>query len=179
MIKVEIRRPKIKDQEELHLFFRDVINDTFAKEGIGHLTNDIEEEIETKKSYLQNDYESDGQNQYFLIATYDETIVGTIEYGPASSLICKNTNDIFCDVVEVGTVFVHPNYQGNGIGNMLLQSIYITLKEKDIKEFCIDSGYKNAQKIWKNKFGSPDFVIKDYWGEGLDHMIWRVNVTKF
>ncbi|MEH7387775.1 GNAT family N-acetyltransferase [Bacillus sp. JJ1521] len=176
---VDIRRPKIEDKDELHLFFSTVIVDTFEKEGIGHLTKDIDEEIETKKIYLESDYDSGGQSRYFLIATYGETIVGTIEYGRASSLICKSTNNAFCDLIEVGTVFVHPKYQGKGIGNLLLQSIYVALKNKDIKEFCLDSGYKNSQKIWKNKFGSPDFVLKDYWGEGLDHMIWKMNVTKF
>lgn len=41
------------------------------------------------------------------------------------------------------------------------------------KEFCLDSGYTNAQKVWKKKFGEPDYLLKDYWGEGFDHMIWR------
>ncbi|MEH7237464.1 GNAT family N-acetyltransferase [Bacillus sp. JJ1562] len=178
MTNIEIRRPKVEDLEELHLFFRDVIMDTFEKEGIGHLTKDIDEEIETKKSYLQSDYESDGQNRYFLIATYGDIIVGTIEYGPVSSIICKSTNGALCDFVEVGTIFVHPDFQRKGIGNRLLQSLFAALINKNIEDICLDSGYKNAQKIWKNKFGNPDYVLKDYWGEGFDHMIWRVKVTK-
>lgn len=46
---VDIRRPKIEDKDELHRFFKDVIMDTFSKEGIAHLTKDIVEEIETKR----------------------------------------------------------------------------------------------------------------------------------
>lgn len=172
---IDIRRPKIEDKDELHRFFRDVIIDTFAKEGIAHLTKDIDEEIEIKKSYLHSDYESGGKNRYFLLASHDSTIVGTVEYGPASRLICK-THHAYCDLVEIGTVFVHPNYQKKGIGTLLLQSILTILKDRKIEEFCLDSGYKNAQKYWKNKFGNPDIILKDYWGESFHHMIWKIKV---
>ena len=46
---VDIKRPKIEDMKELHQFFRAVIIDTFAKEGIIELVEDMEEEMETKK----------------------------------------------------------------------------------------------------------------------------------
>ncbi|MEK5442900.1 MULTISPECIES: GNAT family N-acetyltransferase [unclassified Fredinandcohnia] len=174
---VDIRRPKIEDKDELHRFFKDVIMDTFSKEGIAHLTKDIVEEIETKKSYLQSDFTSAGKNRYFLLATYENTIVGTIEYGTVSRLICK-THHAYCDLVEVGTVFVHPNYQKQGIGTRLLQSIFTILRDRKIEEFCLDSGYKNAQKYWKNKFGKPDVILKDYWGKNFDHMIWKIQVPK-
>lgn len=174
---IDIRRPKIEDKDELHHFFSDVIMDTFAKERIAYLTKDIDEEIETKKSYLHCYYESGGKNRYFLLATHDSTIVGTIEYGPASRLICK-THHAYSGLVEIGTVFVHPKYQRKGIGTLLLQSIFTILKDREIEEFCLDSGYKNAQKYWENKFGNPDVILKDYWGESFDHMIWRIKVSK-
>jgi hypothetical protein len=49
----------------------------------------------------------------------------------------------------------------------------LTLINKGINEFCPDSGYPNAQKIWRKKLGEPDYLLKDYWGPGHDHMIWR------
>jgi len=36
----------------------------------------------------------------------------------------------------------------------------------------------NAQKIWINKFGEPEYYLKDYWGEGADHMVWRLKVSE-
>jgi GNAT superfamily N-acetyltransferase len=177
MNNVEIRRPLIKDCNELNQFFRIVITDTFYKEGIGEKWDDIQDEINVKKKYLKSDLESNGEKRYFLIAVDGDKIIGSIEYGPASELICHCTNNDLKGLPEVGTVFVAPEYQRNGIGNLLLNSIYMTLKNRGIKEFCLDSGYTSAQKIWTKKFGDPDYLLKDYWGEGFDHMIWKIKVS--
>jgi GNAT superfamily N-acetyltransferase len=173
---VEIRRPRIEDCEELHQFFTTVIKDTYAREGLSELLDDIENEIECKKQYLKCDFESNGKSRYFSIALEknNNKIIGTIEYGPASELIAICTDGALKEWYEVGTVFVHPDYQRVGIGTLLLNEMFLTLKNKGIKEFCLDSGYTNAQKVWKKKFGEPDYLLKDYWGEGFDHMIWRM-----
>jgi len=176
MNNVDIRRPKVKDTEKLNELFRIVIADTFAKEGIGHMLEDIEEEIETKRVYLESDFESHGEQRYFLIAVDGNQIMGSIEYGPASELISKSTNDTFKKLCEVGTVFVHPDYQKIGVGNLLLKSMYLALKNRGVEEFCLDSGYRTAQRIWEKKFGTPDYLLKDYWGAGFDHMIWKIKV---
>lgn len=177
MLNVDIRRPGTEDIEELHQFFRTVICDTFSKEGIGDKLKDIEQEIVTKKAYLENDLESDGENRYFLMALDGDKIIGSIEYGPASELICQNTNHGLKDLNEVGTVFVLPDYQGQGVGNFLLHNMYTALQSKGIEEFCLDSGYTRAQEIWKKKFGTPNYLLKNYWDEGYHHMIWRIKVN--
>ncbi len=170
---IEIRRPKIEDTPKLHTFFRKVITDTFASEGIPDLLDDIEREIESKKTYLKNDFDSNGKNRYFLIALDKNKIIGTIEHGPASELIYHSTDRSWKKLQEIGTVFVHPDHQRQGIGTLLLNVMFLTLLTKEIKEFCLDSGYTNAQKIWTKKFGDPDYLLKDYWDEGYHHMIWR------
>jgi GNAT superfamily N-acetyltransferase len=101
-------------------------------------------------------------------------IIGTIEYGPASKLIHDCTNGELSNLDEVGTIFVLPGYQRQGIGNRLLAEMLHTLKARGIAEFCLDSGYRNAQTIWKKKFGEPDYLLKDYWGQGQDHMTWKI-----
>lgn len=175
MYDVEIRRPRIEDNEELNQFFSIVIKDTFAKEDLSELLDDIENEIENKKQYLKCDFDSNGKNRYFLIALdkHCNKVIGTIEYGPASELINICTDRALKELYEIGTVFVLPDYQRLGIGTLLLNVMFLTLLNRGIKEFCLDSGYTNAQKIWKKKFGEPDYLLKDYWGEGCDHMIWR------
>ncbi|PLR95106.1 GNAT family N-acetyltransferase [Bacillus sp. T33-2] len=177
MPKVEVRRPSIEDVEELHTFFRNVITDIFAKEGIGDKLDDIEEEIKEKHIYLERDFQSKGEDRYFLIALDSDKIIGSIEYGPASNLISHCTNNALAALVEVGTVFVHPDYQRQGVGNLLLNTIYRSLHKRGIGEFCLDSGYRSAQKIWKKKFGEPDYLLQDYWGLGYDHMIWRIRLS--
>lgn len=178
MYRVEIRRPQMEDYEELTQFFSTVIKDTFAREGISELVDDIEHEIESKKQYLSSDFNSNGENRYFLIAIDKKSnkVIGTIEYGPASELILKCTDGALNGLYEIGTVFVHPDYQRRGIGNLLLNVMFLTLINRGIQEFCLDSGYTNAQKIWKKKFGEPDYWLKDYWAEGSDHMIWRRSI---
>ncbi len=176
MLDVEIRRPRTEDINELHHFFRTVIIDTFNKEGIGDELEDLEAEIESKKAYLARDLTSNGEDRFFLLALERGRIIGTIEYGAASDLICKCTDNALKELCEVGTVFVHPDYQRLGIGNLLLENMYQTLQNNRISEFCLDSGYASAQKIWEKKFGEPAYLLEDYWGEGYHHMIWRVKV---
>jgi GNAT superfamily N-acetyltransferase len=174
---VKVREPRIEEINQLYKFFNTVITDTFIKEGIDEKLNDIKEEIEMKEKYLDSYFKSIGEKRYFLVASYDDLIIGSIEYGPVSELINKCTKYAYKDLVEVGTVFVHPDYQRNGVGNLLLKAMYITLLKKGIKEFCLDSGYSRAQKIWQKKFGEPDYLLKDYWDKENDHMIWRVQVS--
>lgn len=170
---MHIRRPVYGDTAELNGFFRMVITDTFNKEGIGGLLDDIEKEIEVKKEYLLEDLSSRGENRYFLLAQLDGKVIGTAEFGPASSLILEGTGWEYSGLFEVGTVFVHPDFQGRGFGSRLLGSLSSVFQERGIKEFCLDSGYKRAQEIWKRKFGQPAVVMENYWGEGFHHMIWR------
>ncbi len=175
MLDIEIRRPRTEDINELHQFFRTVITDTFNKEGIGDQLEDLEAEIESKKAYLTEDLASNGEDRFFLLALEREKIIGTIEHGAASDLICKCTDNALKELHEVGTVFVGPDYQRMGVGNLLLENMYRTLRNKEIREFCLDSGYARAQNIWRKKFGEPAYLLENYWGEGYHHMIWRVN----
>ncbi|WP_002147617.1 GNAT family N-acetyltransferase [Bacillus cereus] len=175
MYNVEIRRPNSDDIDELYMFFRIVITNTYKNEGLSQLLDDIENEINTKKQYLKNDFDSNGESRYFLLAldTNNDKIIGTIEVGPASTLINSCTDGVLKDLYEIGTVFVLTEYQRKGVGSLLLNTMFLTLLGKGITEFCLDSGYKNAQKIWKKKFGEPSYVLKDYWGGASDHMIWK------
>lgn len=127
---MEIRRPKHEDINKLTPFFERVILDTFIKEGIGDKHSDIIAEMEEKKKYLKSDFDSNGKNRFFLIALDGNRIIGSIEYGPASDLIIQYTNEALKDLVEIGTVFVHPDYQRKGLGNSLLHEMYETLQKK-------------------------------------------------
>lgn len=50
MYNVAIRRPNSDDLEELHLFFRIVITNTYKDEGLSQLLDDIENEIDMKSN---------------------------------------------------------------------------------------------------------------------------------
>lgn len=175
MQKIEIRRPRIDDKEKLHLFFQLVITDTFEKEGILDLQEDINKELRTKRQLLKDDFDSEGKNRYFLLAidTATNEAIGSIEYGSSSELIQSCTKGKYKNFVEIGTVFVHPVYQRRGIGSLLLNAMLLSLQSRGITDYCLDSGYSSAQQIWKRKFGEPNYFLLNYWGEGSHHMIWK------
>ncbi len=75
-------------------------------------------------------------------------------------------------------MYVHPDYQRQGIGSQLLHEMYAVLNRHGIEEFCLDSGFTIAQRVWKKKFGDPDYFLENYWGDGEHHMIWRIKVNE-
>lgn len=174
MDQIQFRRPHIDEMEALNNFFRLVLEHTFETNGIGHLVDTLEGEIHEKGQHLYEDFESDGRSRLFIVAVHDGKIVGTIAYGPSNETIVDCSDGTLKDILEIGTVFVHPKYQKQGILSLLLKEIYEALTLKGVKAFCLDSGYPIAQKIWTKKFGSPLYHLKDYWAEGADHMVWHI-----
>lgn len=169
---IVIRTPEPTDRAALHGFFRLVIEDTYRKEGIDHLVDDLEEEIRYKKSLLQRQ----GKERFFLLVERDTQIIGTIEYGPASELIVDLTSGAYRGIPEVGTVFVHPDHQRIGVGTLMVNAMLLILLGRGLETFCLDSGYARAQTVWKKRFGEPDHRFIDHWGEGMDHLIWKRSV---
>jgi GNAT superfamily N-acetyltransferase len=176
MLELHISRVKPEDKDDMNEFFRRVLIDTFHKNEISEFVDTLNDEIEDKRHCLDQDLESEGKDMYFLAAKVGNLIIGTIEYGPPNDLILSCTNGELKEIREIGTVFVHPDYQRKGIGSKLFISILIEMKREEIKEFCLDSGYRIAQGIWIKKLGRPQYHLQDYWGKNADHMIWRKNI---
>jgi len=172
MKNITIHRPISADMEELNQLFRRVITDTMENEGLGEDHKMINAEVEEKNKFLKEHIESGGKKRFFLVARYDDKIVGTIAYGPCGELIIECSEDKYNNVGEIGTVFVLPEYHNKGIATLLLNSMYLALICMNIGEFCLDSGYTKAKQIWRKKLGEPTIVKKNFWGEGYDHLIW-------
>lgn len=171
-----ITRPSASDIDQIHALFETVLKDTYAKNNLDDFKDELMAEIEHKKHMLALDMESDGAEVYFLIAKMNDKVVGTIEYGTANEVIEKCGDAFLMTLKEIGTVFVLPEYQGMGIGTAMLEAIKDSISKEGHSAFCLDSGYPSAQKIWLKMLGKPAFVLKDYWGVGFDHMIWRVEI---
>ena len=129
----EIRRSRTTDIEELHKLFLLVITDTFEKEGLSELHEDQHSEWEMKKRYLQWDLESNGTKRHFLLAIDkdEDKIIGTIEYGPANALIRETVKEDLTNLPEIGTIFILPRYQNQGVGTMLLQKMFTLLQRRE------------------------------------------------
>lgn len=173
-----ISSPTQADLKSAYQVFDASIPEAFEKEGLGHLQEDIAREIEHKKHMLDESMNLT-TDIYFLMAKLDQTVVGTISYGPCGEEIKKCTNNQLVNIGELGSLFVLPHYQGQGIGSELIHAMVASLSERKIDQFCLDSGYGHAQKRWLRKFGEPFKVAKDFWGPNLDHMIWLCKVIDF
>lgn len=171
---LELIRPLESMKKDIEVFFDLVIDDTFLKNGIDHLEEAILEEKDDKRKTLMEDFNSQGQKRYFLLAVIEDKIVGSIEFGPSNDLIDECTNGELKTWYEVGTVYVHPEYQKKGVSKLLYDAITEVMKSRGIGKYCLDSGYPIAQKIWTRRFGKPDYHLKDFWGPGSDHMVWKV-----
>lgn len=173
-----IRRPVLEDQDALYELFYQVMSHTFIKNDLFHLKALFDSEIVGKKNYLQMDFDSKGKQRYFLIGELDGRIVACIEHGPPNEDMVKGSDGAILGLQEVGTVYVHPDYQRQGIGNTMLQAIYKVLKDKSYDRFGLDSGFVSAQKIWSRRFGEPTYFLKDFWGPDAHHMIWVVDLDR-
>lgn len=177
------------DREGACRVFERTIPEAFAGEGLEHLIEEIREEIEGKKRLVdaalriaagldppQPWHQAAEEAVFFLVARSVREVVGTISFGPCGKEIAECTRHALDDVGELGSLYVLPAYQGQGIGAALIQALAEELKGRGIERFCLDSGYKRAQQKWLRKFGEPYAVAKNYWGPGQDHMVWLCSV---
>lgn len=170
-----ITRLTEKDIEGAYKLFKITIPDAFKKSGSEDKKELIEKEIQHKKEILQEAVNNN--NILFWVAKDKEKVIGTISYGPCCNDIKECTNNEITDLGELGSIFVLPEYQGQGVGSALINHLLAYLKKEGIKEFCLDSGYEQAQKTWLRKFGKPYAIVKDHWAPGVDNMVWRCSLT--
>lgn len=159
--------------------FETSIPDAFEKEGLGLSKEVIHREIEHKKYLLDASLDPTDSDTYFIITKLKETVIGTISFGSCGEDIIKCTENRLDDIGELGSLFVLPCYQDQGVGSALINAMVAHLYKQGIGQFCLDSGYKRAQKRWLRKFGEPYKVVKDYWGPDYDHMIWLCKVIDY
>lgn len=167
------------DMKSAYQVFKTSIPDAFKKDGIGFLKEDIQREILHKKNLLNDSLDLLDSGTHFLVAKLGETVVGTISFGACGEETRDCTDNQLQHVGELGSLYILPDHQGQGIGSALINAMVEHLYKQDIEQFCLDSGYKLAQKRWLRKFGEPYKVAKDYWGPGSDHLIWLCKVKDF
>ena len=172
---LKIQRPNISNLHEIQNLFSITIQNNFHQEKISDPTGILKEDlVNDLVKTLKKDFESQGNNEFHLIARNSEMIIGVIAFGQPNQII-KDRNPIdLLNTPEIKSVYVHPEFQNTGIGNLLLKNILKRLAEKGYKEFCLDSGYINAQRYWKRKFGTPIKILENYWAPNSHHMIWHV-----
>jgi GNAT superfamily N-acetyltransferase len=178
-MEIKIRRPAFNEIEQIVAVFRESFSVAMKLEGVPEkqILKEADEEAESLRECLQKDFASAGAETFFLVAIAENTIVGLCGLKPPDHLITDNYS-IKNGIPEVGFMYILPGFQTNGIGKRLLKGILEELQRKQVNEFCLDSGFKVAQKIWQHLLGEPVAVAKDYWGKGSHHMIWQKQVAE-
>ena len=172
---VTVRGLLAQDEAGLKIFFEQVLSDTFRRNGIAD-PGLYEAELADKHDKLTRALQTDSACRLFLVAAYGPGIIGTIEAGPPNPVLKDCSEGTCADLLEIGTVFVHPEVQNKGVATTLWLAMLKKLEAEEVVEICFDSGYPDAQTIWRGLFGPPAFFKGDYWGEGAPHMVWRITV---
>lgn len=177
--KMDIRQPILEDFKGLMMVYETTIRQAFENEDVGHLEDEIMDEINGKEKDLRDYFQSHCKDRIYLIKVLKKRIVATICFGPIGKETLEHVPLDFPSEGELGGLYVLPQYQNQGIGRQLISEMIQCMKEKNIDFFSLDSGYKTAQLKWLKKFGEPYKIIKEYWGEDTDHMIWLKRTKDF
>ncbi|NLL41737.1 MAG: GNAT family N-acetyltransferase [Firmicutes bacterium] len=172
-----VERPGSADLDSAYTVLERAIAQAFEDEGIPE--QEAKEEIEFKKSLILQSVEGRQAELVFMVAKLEGQVVGTSSYGPCGDDVRECTNGELAGLGELGGLYVLPEYQGQGVASAMIAAMLNYLHSIGIEQFCLDCGLKEAQKIWRHKFGAPYAVAKDYWGEGSDHLVWLCNVADY
>lgn len=176
-MQIQIERPLNEDVKEIQILFNTVIIDTFKRNCISEAyEGEIKYLVSRNTANVEKDLESKGSQEYFLIARVENKIVGIMGFGSPGKEIRKNYMIDFENIPEIKNAYILPDFQRKGLGTQLFEKLKDVLVERGIKEFVLDSGFVSAQVYWKKKLGKPVVLVKNYWGDGTDYLIWHSNL---
>ncbi|MFW5913479.1 MAG: N-acetyltransferase family protein [Bacillota bacterium] len=172
--------PKLKiidatpDHEEMiRTLWDQVIRDAFKKQGMDAHHNP-DDELAFKMDQLKGAWNH--PSHHYFLAFFDKRPVGTMAYGkPPNRGILRRTGEALRDTVEIGSLYIHPDYQRKGIGKALLIHALETLQSKGVDTVCFDSIIESSKNIWRKLFGEPRYKIPSK-KHDFTHMIWVVSV---
>ncbi len=175
---VIIRRPLSSEKQEIHALFDAVIKHTFSLESFDDDIEFMGELIAGQQALIDLDLDTGGKDCLFLVAQHGDKIIGTICQRPCSDIIIDCAGEEAAGMIEIGSVYILPKFQGAGVAGQLLDAMYKTLADMGCEEFWLDSGYTIAKKIWAKILGKPSIIMKDYWAKGVDHHLWRRKLSE-
>jgi len=171
MNEILVRKIEKKDFNDVLIIFKASLIKAFDEQGIGHLKEELQNNIDNKKEILEK-----GLDKIFIIKK-DKNIVGVGAYGEPKIALEKIFKKNYDNILEIHSFYIHPKYQGYGYGQRLLKYMINEIKNKEKnKNFILQVGFDKAKKFWRKHFDKETLIIKDYWGKGADNYIWYVKL---
>ncbi|MFP4078198.1 MAG: N-acetyltransferase family protein [Candidatus Izemoplasmataceae bacterium] len=159
-------------EEAIRTLWDRVIQDAFKRQGMDEHHNPADE-LDFKMDQLTEAWHHPSQ-RYFL-AYENAKLIGTMAYGkPPNRGIRRRTGGALNNTVEIGSLYIHPDYQRQGIGKTLLIHALKTLHSEGVDTVCFDSIIESSKTIWLKLFGEPRYKIPSK-KHDFTHMIWVVD----
>lgn len=171
-MKIHLEPAHPHDEVEIQNFLTLILKDTFEKNGLMHLEDVYHREVNEKFKLLRDHYQRVPDRELFVMKDQGR-IMATLSLGLANPIFESKLEQTLS---ELGTFFIHPDYQGLGLARKMIQAVETILKERQTVRYGLDSGYPKAQKIWTHIFGEPTFYLKDFWSKDEHHMIWVIDL---
>ena len=170
---ISYEKPEVSDIPDIKKLLQITFMDTFQINNVSSIF-DINEEIQSKIMNARKDIIEHNNKYYFLIAKAESKAIGICAYFPVSEIIRNCIDKANKDDLEIGCMYIYPEYQKMGIGKKLFDMIITKMKENGIKHYYLSSGFESSQKYWKEKLGDPIHIIENIWGMGKHEAIWKV-----
>ena len=136
-----------------------------------------EDEVEGDMATLRESLSSDSGKSMFVAENEADEVVGMMGLSakpkPALMPFAKTDNPS-----ELIIAYVHPSYvRGKGVGTLLINGCQDLAKSLGKKEILLESGPRHRESAYPFYDKQPGFervgIIKDFYGEGLDTVIWQ------
>lgn len=112
-----------------------------------------------------DEYLNTGMSRKFSLVV-DDKVVGFIEY------------EVLFDDAEIFMIAVHPDFQGKGLGKMLMDFCLKNLKEEDVKCVYLDVAVNNTKAIeFYRRYGFDIiYTRKEYYRDGTDAYLMKKEI---
>lgn len=154
--------------------------------------SEVSDEIALKVNQMKEALEDADSKVHFLVAIEGasqegiegDVVIGAIACYPLGKEIrqilgAPQEHADFRGLLELGSLYVRPEFRGRGVASQLITAMLLWMRTRGIDAFALDSGFTQAVVKWRQKFGEPHIVAKDFWGQGKDHYVWRCLVSDY
>ncbi|KYC48914.1 MAG: Acetyltransferase (GNAT) family protein [Candidatus Methanofastidiosum methylothiophilum] len=171
-----IRDMTTADIECVCKLLEDVITETYK---INNLKNDdLYEFIAEKKHGIKEFNGNDKCKGIYKCAFCNGILVGIGGIYPLCKDILLNIDDQYKNELEIGSLYIHVDYQKKGIAKELMAKLVNEIVMMNKEYFFLDCGYKSSQLYWERILGAPYKRLESYFDANEHYLIWKIETKE-